>query len=90
MLPINSQSDYTNLTKDAKFVCKRFKPVKQTINTNNSKILFSNEISVEGLLQDICFFAKIRMIDDAGVQYLPTGDELTEVSLSENLKTIVE
>ena len=58
MLPVNSQQDYTQLAKDAKLVCKRFKPVKQTCNTLDDKIWYSNEISVEGLVKDVVVLAK--------------------------------
>jgi hypothetical protein len=85
MLPINSPSDYTGLLKTAKLCIKRFKPTTQTNNTYSAKVMYSNEISVEGLMTNICFVSKVGLIKSDLTDYT-TND----ASIESCLKACVE
>lgn len=59
MLPLNTQTDYTSLMKEAKLLCKRFKPIQQTRDTRNAKNWTSDQIGLEGLLKDVVVMSKV-------------------------------
>ncbi len=86
MLPVNSQSDYTQLAKDAKLVCQWFKPVWQQCDTLSDKVFYSGEISIEGLMKNVVFMARVDVIDSNN---LIVGGN-ANISIESCLKAVVE
>lgn len=85
MLPINSPNDYTGLLKTAKLCVKRFKPTTQSVNTYSSKVMYSNEISIEGMMTNVICVSKVGLIKSDLTDY--TTDD---ASIESCLKACVE